>query len=127
MQILSTDIIKELHSMIMAEESNEEQTSQGVIFFEGNIDYIIYRSNLITDPIERSAHVLHGIATSHPFLDGNKRTAWVASLTILQMEGLYIEESDDNINTFVRGVAAGKIKKRSIEQWFNERKRLLAK
>jgi prophage maintenance system killer protein len=34
--------------------------------------------------LRKSANILHGIATGHPFVDGNKRTAFVAADNLLR-------------------------------------------
>lgn len=39
------------------------------------------------DPYEQAAALLHGIATNHPLVDGNKRTAWLAAATFLAVNG----------------------------------------
>ncbi|MGW1519984.1 type II toxin-antitoxin system death-on-curing family toxin [Streptomyces sp. NPDC002287] len=36
---------------------------------------------------EQAAALLHGIATNHPLVDGNKRTAWLAAATFLALNG----------------------------------------
>jgi death on curing protein len=50
----------------------------------------------------------HGIAETQPFLDGNKRTALIAMLTFLEINGLRLEASDREmaewIIRFSRGV-----------------------
>ena len=34
--------------------------------------------------------LLHGIATSHAFIDGNKRTGWTGCVTFLALNGVQI-------------------------------------
>jgi len=34
--------------------------------------------------------LMHGICQAHAFLDGNKRTAWIASLTFLEQNGIVL-------------------------------------
>jgi death-on-curing protein len=33
---------------------------------------------------------MHALAAAHAFLDGNKRTAWTASMTFLEVNGLVV-------------------------------------
>lgn len=42
--------------------------------------------------IEKAAVLLHGVATSHAFIDGNKRTAWTASVAFLALNGVQIHD-----------------------------------
>lgn len=36
---------------------------------------------------DKAAALMHSLATNHPFIDGNKRTAWVAAWTFLGING----------------------------------------
>lgn len=53
----------------------------------------------------------HGIAETQPFIDGNKRTALVAMLTFLELNGFTVDATDrefaDWIISFSSGVAPG--------------------
>lgn len=40
--------------------------------------------------MEKAAVLLHGVATSHAFFDGNKRTAWTGTVTFLGLNGVQI-------------------------------------
>lgn len=39
------------------------------------------------DPFELAAALAYGIARNHPFIDGNKRTAWTVARTFLAING----------------------------------------
>ncbi len=56
-----------------------------------------------------AAAYLFGIAKNHPFVDGNKRTAFVAADLFLYLNGYSIEAEQFDIIAFVLGVAAGEI------------------
>ncbi|MFD9335206.1 type II toxin-antitoxin system death-on-curing family toxin [Streptomyces sp. NPDC060028] len=60
------------------------------------------------DPYEQAAALLHGIATNHPLVDGNKRTAWLAAATFLSVNGIDLADADqDTAYDLVIDVAAG--------------------
>ncbi|MFD5588552.1 type II toxin-antitoxin system death-on-curing family toxin [Streptomyces sp. NPDC127063] len=40
------------------------------------------------DLYEQAAALLHALATNHPLVDGNKRTAWLAAATFLAVNGV---------------------------------------
>ncbi len=44
-----------------------------------------YASN---DPFEIAAHLVVGVIRNHPFVDGNKRFAWIAGCTLLELNDL---------------------------------------
>ncbi|WP_374774215.1 type II toxin-antitoxin system death-on-curing family toxin [Streptomyces sp. NBC_01310] len=61
------------------------------------------------DPYEQAAALLHGIATNHPLVDGNKRTAWLAAATFLAVNGVDLAEADQDVAyALVIDVAAGR-------------------
>ncbi len=77
-------------------------------------------SDVHVDYARLAASYAYGIATNHPFLDGNKRTALVVSLTFLYSNGYtftgsYIEEYD----VFIK-VASGQWNEDELTQWFSE-------
>ncbi|MET7475495.1 type II toxin-antitoxin system death-on-curing family toxin [Streptomyces sp. NPDC005648] len=46
------------------------------------------------DPYEQAAALLHALATNHPLVDGNKRTAWLAAATFLGVNGVDLADCD---------------------------------
>lgn len=58
---------------------------------------------------ELAAAYLFGIAKNHPFVDGNKRTAFAAADLFLYFNGLSVEAEQQDIIQFVMMVAAGEI------------------
>jgi death on curing protein len=61
------------------------------------------------DVFELAAAYLFGIARNHPFSDGNKRTAFVASYAFLRLNGFVVEATQADVIAFVLSVAAGEI------------------
>jgi death-on-curing protein len=49
----------------------------------------------------------HGIAESQLFIDGNKRTALVAMLTFLEINGFRVEASDPQLADWILSFSAG--------------------
>ena len=59
-----------------------------------------------------------GIARNHPFLDGNKRTALVASRTFLLLNGSNLLASAENKYRTFLALAAGEIDEAELSRWF---------
>lgn len=60
------------------------------------------------DVFEQAAALLHAIATNHPLVDGNKRTAWLAAATVLALNGVDLGDAgQDAAYDLVIDVAAG--------------------
>ncbi|HEY4344845.1 MAG TPA: type II toxin-antitoxin system death-on-curing family toxin [Parvibaculum sp.] len=67
-----------------------------------------------------AASYAYGIATNQPFVDGNKRTAYVTALTFLRLNGFRVEASQtDKYDTFIR-LAAGEIGEGELAHRFSE-------
>ena len=59
-----------------------------------------------------------GIVANHPFVDGNKRTAFIVALTFLRLNGLeVIASKEDRVLTFWN-LAAGEISEDQLALWF---------
>ncbi|WP_329495196.1 type II toxin-antitoxin system death-on-curing family toxin [Kitasatospora herbaricolor] len=58
----------------------------------------------------KAAALLHSLAINHPFVDGNKRTAWMSAVVFLDLNGAEMTGIDqDAAYLLVVGVAAGEI------------------
>ncbi|MFI4977837.1 MAG: type II toxin-antitoxin system death-on-curing family toxin [Solirubrobacterales bacterium] len=55
----------------------------------------------------QAAVLAHGIAEGQPFIDGNKRTALVAMLVFLEINGFRVEASDPDLADWILGLSAG--------------------
>lgn len=58
-----------------------------------------------------------GLATNHPFRDGNKRTAFLAMAIFLGLNGLELEAPEAEVVAVMVGVAAGQLKERQLADW----------
>lgn len=57
----------------------------------------------------RAAALLHSLARNHPLVDGNKRLAWLATVVLLDLNGLRCDLSHDAAFDLVMGVADGSL------------------
>jgi death on curing protein len=75
------------------------------------------------DIAELAAAYAYGIARNHPFIDGNKRTALVASFSFLYLNGYKVATSQaENVTVFLQ-LASGTLTEDRLAAWF--RKNLL--
>ncbi|WP_407686018.1 type II toxin-antitoxin system death-on-curing family toxin [Mycobacterium sp. HUMS_1102779] len=58
---------------------------------------------------EKAAALLHGLARNHPFVDGNKRTAWAATSVFYQINGYGLSVDDGAVVALVVDVAEGQL------------------
>ena len=58
-----------------------------------------------------------GIAKAHAFVDGNKRTAFVASVTFLRLNGYHFTTSPTDGLRFIEGIATGEVTELQFAGW----------
>ncbi len=61
-----------------------------------------------------------GIARNHPFIDGNKRTAFVAMELFLGLNGYELKAGDAECVTVMLQVAAGEMAEETLAAWIKE-------
>lgn len=73
------------------------------------------------DPAALAAAYAFGVARNHPFVDGNKRTAWVlARLFLAANDHVLTFDPADAIRT-VLALAAGELSEEALAEWFRQR------
>lgn len=65
----------------------------------------------------RAGFLLRGIAQDHPFVDGNKRTAYETAAVFLENNGVLLEPSLEGARDFMIGVARGEESVGTIADW----------
>jgi len=64
-----------------------------------------------------------GIAKNHPFVDGNKRTAWVLCATFLELNGRRVSAEQTAVVETMLGVAAGSVSDDEMALWLDKNSR----
>ncbi|MFD4833542.1 type II toxin-antitoxin system death-on-curing family toxin [Streptomyces uncialis] len=59
------------------------------------------------DLLDKAAALLQSLALNRPFVDGNKRTAWLSYVTFLAMNGVQLRPDIDTAERLVIAVATG--------------------
>lgn len=62
-----------------------------------------------------------GIARNHPFVDGNKRTAWVFARLFLTLNGVELSFEPEDAIRVMLALAAGGLSEEGMADWFRER------
>ena len=68
-----------------------KQFTDGNIRSEAEIDFVVFKVANIRGIDRKAATLLIEIARRHPFVDGNKRTAFESMLTFLELNGKKLE------------------------------------
>jgi death-on-curing protein len=62
-----------------------------------------------------------GVARNHPFVDGNKRTAWIMARLFLLANGIEIAFDKVDATNTVIALAAGELSEDELADWFRQR------
>ena len=67
--------------------------------------------------IQKAARLGFGLIKNHPFLDGNKRIGAHTMLVFLELNGIHLSYSQEELYTIILGVASGKNTYEGLVQW----------
>ena len=71
----------------------------------------------VPDAFDLAAAYAFGIARNHPFIDGNKRTAWVVARVFLILHGWDRNATDEQCYLHMIQLAAGEIEQDAFAGW----------
>lgn len=63
----------------------------------------------------------YGIATAHPFVDGNERAAFLSMYVFLGLNGLELDAEEVETVLVMRGLAAGELGEGKLAAWLQDR------
>lgn len=72
------------------------------------------------DACELAAAYAFGLAKNHPFVDGNKRSAFVAAELCLVLNGWQLNASDEACVMVMLGLAAGEVDEAGLSAWLRD-------
>ena len=76
--------------------------------------------------IDEAAALWESLSQNHPFVDGNKRTAFAATYVFLAINGLEITATDDQAQDFVLGLySASRVTFENLRAWLIENTKVL--
>ncbi|MEO7853466.1 MAG: type II toxin-antitoxin system death-on-curing family toxin [Rubrivivax sp.] len=117
---LDADVLRAVHEEQLAEHGGASGTRD-----EGLFESALARpQNLVAygdpDAPDLAAAYGFGIARNHPFIDGNKRTAFVAVELFLDLNGFELMASDGDCVLTMLAVAAGQMDEAAFSRWVRE-------
>lgn len=68
-----------------------------------------------------AAAYAYGVACNHPFVDGNKRTAWVLARLFLALNDARIGFAPEEAVRMVLALAGGSLGEAEVAEWFRAR------
>jgi death-on-curing protein len=111
--------------LVMHEEQLAEHGGAGGIRDLGLLDSALARAPNAwsfgeRDPVALGAVYAAGIVRNHPFVDGNKRTGFLAAYAFLFVNGIEIVASEAEVIVQFLSLAAGEIDNAEFAAWLRE-------
>jgi death-on-curing protein len=72
------------------------------------------------DVAAMAASYAYGIATNHPFIDGNKRTALAVSFVFVELNGYAVISTEPDAYVTFLALAAGDLSEDELAAWFRK-------
>lgn len=77
--------------------------------------------DLYPNPVEKASAILESIIINHPFIDGNKRTAYTLMRLILLENNLDVSASQEEKYDFVILASKGEFRFEEIKKWIQSK------
>ena len=71
---------------------------------------------------EKAAKLGYSLISNHAFVDGNKRIGVYVMLSFLELNGIHIESTDEDVVSLGLGVADGSMEQKDILDWIHKHK-----
>lgn len=91
---------------------------------KSNLEYLLDTVKDIGERLERkqalakkAAYLLYNIIVLHPFLNGNKRTAYQLVDLFLRLNGYEIRSNGPNAYQFLLDIASGRVSAADVDRW----------
>jgi death-on-curing protein len=94
---------------------------RGILESSINRPYQTFDQNeLYPLPVDKAEAIFESVISNHPFVDGNKRTAYVLMRLILLESNLDVDADQNENYEFVMSAAKGEIKFDTIREWLTK-------
>ena len=96
------------------------------ILDEGRLESAVFRAQNLANYdqdatlYDLAAAIGWGIANNHPFVDGNKRTAFVVMAVFLEINGMTVTASEVDVVNIMLAVASNQISQEQLSDWLSK-------
>ena len=115
----SAEQVSKLYDLMMRGSGGE----RGFVS-RSNLDYLLDAVRDIGDRLPRkqaivkkAAFLLYNVIVVHPFMNGNKRTAFALAGAFLEANGYELSPEASEAYEFLIGIASGKVSEVEVERW----------
>ncbi|PCK07939.1 MAG: type II toxin-antitoxin system death-on-curing family toxin [Alteromonadaceae bacterium] len=119
------DVVKALHGMLLSEHGGGEGV-RDITLLESALNRapqkFTYDNNATI--FDLAAAYSFGIAKNHPFVDGNKRTAFTVGVIFLEINDYKFIASETESTVIFEGLAGSQISEPELSTWFEQNSEL---
>jgi len=104
-------------------EINKRLGEGGALINKSNLEFILKKAKTKKSIVQKAVIFLCDIIELHPFLDGNKRTAFHAMLYFLELNGKlfkYGHEDESKIEKMLNRIARRIETRQKVEKWIEK-------
>lgn len=118
---LTTQHIIQMHNMLIAETGGSKGLRDENLLSSSLANpFQTFEGFYIYPTIEaKAARLAFGLINNHPFVDGNKRIGILAMLTFLELNGIYLSYTNDELVSLGLSIADHSISFEEIIDWIN--------
>jgi death-on-curing protein len=115
---LSRRIVDALHEALLAEHGGASGVRD-----DGAVEAALARPRhkhayeKRADVAALAAAYCYGLVRSHGYVDGNKRTGFMAAYVFLNLNGLELNAPEPDVATTIENVAAGRLSEPRLAEW----------
>jgi len=118
---LADSVVLAIHEAQLAEHGGIGRIrDQGLFSSDLSRPQNLYAHGEAPDVTALAAAYAFGIARKHPFLDGNKRTAFVVMELFLNLNGWVLNAEDSDCISAMQALAAGDLSEKALAAWLRE-------
>ena len=123
MKKLSKDQVIKIHSMLISQTGGRNGIrDEGLLDSALNAPFQTFDSEYIYRTIKAKAAKLgYFLVKNHPFIDGNKRIGILVMITFLEINGVELVCTDEELVTLGLGLADGSIDDENLLNWIIDR------
>jgi death-on-curing protein len=81
----------------------------------------MFGEELYPDVLSKAAILFYLLIKNHPFLDGNKRMAFLTLMRFLDINGYSLSATNDKLYQFTIDVASSVLTKEEVETWIRDK------
>jgi len=115
------EVVTAVHQMLLAEHGGTPGIRDHTLL-ESALNRPRQRFEYADDSsiFDLAASYCYGLASNHPFVDGNKRIALTVAAIFLEINGYFLDSPEPDAVVVIKDLAAGKLTEEDLSRWFSE-------